>query len=140
MTPSLRVVVDTNVSVSALLLPRSKPRRAFDRCLEAGRLLVSASTVAELDEVLRRRKFDSYLREEKRLAFLAAMIREAEVVNVTQVITECRDPKDNKFLELAISGAASHILTGDADLLAMHPFRGVAVLTLQDFLDEQTSH
>ncbi len=101
---------------------------------------MSASTVAELDEVLRRRKFDSYLREEERLAFLATMIREAEVVNVTQVITECRDPKDNKFLELAISGAASHILTGDADLLAMHPFRGVAVLTPQDFLDEQTSH
>lgn len=140
MTTSLRVVVDTNVSVSALLLPRSTPRRAFVRCLEAGRLLVSASTVAELDEVLRRRKFDSYLREEERLAFLATMIREAEVVNVTQVITECRDPKDNKFLELAISGAASHILTGDADLLAMHPFRGVAVLTPQDFLDEQTSH
>ncbi len=138
MTASLRVVVDTNVCVSALLLPRSTPRRAFDRCLESGRLLVSTSTVAELDEVLRRRKFDPYLREEERLAFLAALIREAEIVDVTRVITECRDPKDNKFLELAIGGAASHILTGDADLLAMHPFRGVAILTPHDFLAEPT--
>lgn len=88
--------------------------------------------------MLRRRKFDPYLREEERLAFLAALIREAEIVDVTRVITECRDPKDNKFLELAIGGAASHILTGDADLLAMHPFRGVAILTPHDFLAEPT--
>jgi uncharacterized protein len=49
-------------------------------------------------------------------------------------IRECRDPKDDKFLELAIDGRASEIVTGDADLLAMHPFRGIAVLTPATFL------
>jgi predicted nucleic acid-binding protein len=68
------------------------------------------------------------------LDFLAALVRAAEVVDVKEVVTECRDPDDNRFLELAVSGKATHILTGDADLLALHPFRGVPILTPQDFL------
>jgi uncharacterized protein len=111
-----RVFVDTGVVVSAVLLPRSVPRQAFDLASSRGRLLVSANTVAELDEVLRRAKFNKYLMEEKRLDFLAALVRAAEVVDVKEVVTECRDPDDNKFLELAVSGKATHVLTGDADL------------------------
>src|SRR5947209_19986152 len=106
-----RAVVDTGVAVSAVLLPRSVPRQAFDAAAARGRLLVSEATVAELDEVLRRPKFDQYLREELRLEFLAALVRAAELVEVTEAITECRDPKDNKFLELAVSGKASHIIS-----------------------------
>jgi predicted nucleic acid-binding protein len=53
---------------------------------------------------------------------------------VTEVVTDCRDPKDNKFLELAVSGRATHIVTGDPDLLTLHPFRGVAIMTAQAFL------
>lgn len=129
-----RVVVDTGVVVSAVLLPRSVPRQAFDLALSRGRLLVSADTVAELDEVLRRAKFNKYVPEEKRLEFLAALVREAEVIDVKEVVTECRDPDDNKFLELAVSGKATHIITGDDDLLALHPFRGILILAPQDFL------
>lgn len=135
MGNDLRTVVDTNVAVSAVLLPRSVPRRAFDLAAARGRLLVSAATVAELEEVLRRPKFNKYLREEERLEFLAALVRAAEAVEVKVRLAECRDPKDNKFLELAVSGAASHILSGDADLLALHPFRGVTILTPHDFID-----
>jgi putative PIN family toxin of toxin-antitoxin system len=134
MGSELRTVVDTGVAVSAVLLPRSVPRRAFDSALTRGRLLVSAATVVELDEVFRRHRFNRYVPEEKRLEFLAALVREAEVVEVTEEITERRDPKDNKFLELAVSGKATHIISGDADLLVLHPFRGIAVLTPQDFL------
>jgi putative PIN family toxin of toxin-antitoxin system len=68
-----------------------------------------------------------------RLEFLAALIRQAQLVEITAAIADCRDPKDNKFLELAVSGQASHILTGDADLLALHPFRGLSILTPRDF-------
>lgn len=95
---------------------------------------MSEATIAELDEVLRRPKFNKYVPEEKRLEFLAALVREAAVVEASEVITECRDPKDNKFLELAVSGKASHIITGDADLLTLHPFRGIAIVTPQVFL------
>lgn len=134
MTSDMRVVMDTGVVVSALLLPRSVPRRAFDAAASRGRLLISDASVAELDEVLRRPKFDRYLSEDMRLEFFAALVLTAEDVQVNEVITVCRDPKDDKFLELAVSGRATHILSGDADLLVLNPFRGVAILTPQEFL------
>jgi putative PIN family toxin of toxin-antitoxin system len=130
----LRVVLDTGVVVRAVLLPRSVTRHAFDAAAGRGRLLVSEATIAEPDEVLRRPKFDKYLPEEKRLEFLTALVREAEPVTVTQVIAECRDPRDDKFLELAVTGTASHIVTGDSDLLVLHPFRGIEIVTPQSFL------
>ncbi len=128
-----RTVVDTGVAVSAVLLPRSVPRQAFDAAAR-GTLLVSEATIAELDEVLRRPKFNKYVPEDKRLEFLAALVQAAEHVEVTEAISACRDARDNKFLELAVSGRASHILSGDADLLTLHPFRGIAVVTPQAFL------
>lgn len=139
MASEIRAVIDTGVAVRAVLLPRSVPRQAFDLAAAWGRLLASVATVAELDEVLRRPKFDKYVPREKRLEFLAALVREAEVVEVLKIITECRDPKDNKFLELAVSGGASHILSGDADLLALHPFQGVAIITPQQSLADVAS-
>jgi putative PIN family toxin of toxin-antitoxin system len=130
----VRVVIDTNVAVSAALLPRSVPRQAFDRALAQGTVLISPATVAELNDVLRRPHFDQYVHEEERLVFLATLVREAELVVVTDVVTACRDPKDNKFLELALSGEATHIVSGDEDLLVLHPFRGVRILTPKAFL------
>ena len=76
------------------------------------------------------------MHEDERLEFLATLVREAELVVVTEVVTDCRDPKDNKFLELALSGQATHIVSGDGDLLVLHPFRGVLILTPQAFLAE----
>ncbi len=129
-----RTVIDTGVAVSAVLLPRSVPRQAFDAAAARGKLLVSEATVAELDEVLRRPKFNKYVPEQLRLEFLAALVQQAEQVAVREVITACREAKDNKFLELAVSGRASHILSGDADLLVLHPFQGIAIVTPQAFL------
>ncbi len=111
MTNNVRVVIDTNVAVSAALLPRSVPRQAFDRALEQGIVLISSATVVELHDVLRRPQFDKYVHEDERLAFLATLVREAELVVVTDVVTTCRDPKDNKFLELALSGEVMDLLT-----------------------------
>ena len=107
MATELRTVLDTGVIVSALLLPRSVPRRAFDRALQEGKALASAATVHELDEVLRRPRIERYLREPERLQFLASFVREVAIVNVLNAVTECRDPKDNKLLELATSGEAT---------------------------------
>ncbi|GEM_PF-1527967 len=92
------------------------------------------ATIGELDDVLRCPKFDVYLSEERRLTFLAALLREAEMVDVVNVVTACRDPKDNKFLELAVSGRATHIVSGDTDLLVLHPFRGIAEVNPRAFL------
>ena len=57
---------------------------------------------------------------------------------MTAEVSACRDPKDDKFLELALSGAATHLISGDDDLLALHPFRGVAILSPHDFVAERT--
>ena len=134
MTSNVRVVIDTNVAVSAALLPRSVPRQAFDRALEHGAVLISSATVAELNDILRRPRFDKYVHEDERFEFLATLVRDAELVRVTDVVTVCRDPKDNKFLELALSGKATHIVSGDGDLLVLHPFHGLLILTPQLFL------
>ena len=138
MTSNVQAVLDTNITVSAALLPRSTPRRAFDQVLEQGASLISLVTLAELNEVLRRPRFNSYLRVDERLEFLAALVRESELVEVTTVVSPCRDPKDDKFLELALPGAANHIISGDDDLLALHPFRGIAILSPHDFVAERT--
>jgi hypothetical protein len=134
MTADLRVVFDTNVVVSAMLLPLSVPRRALDRAMGEGRLLLSTATTTELNEVIHRPKFDQYLSEEERIEFLTTLVHEAELVNVVERVTDCRDPRDNKFLELAVSGRATHVVTGDSDLLVLHPFRGVSVVSPSVFV------
>lgn len=99
-----------------------------------GDLLVTKETIAELYDVVRRPKFDKYLPETERLDFLSVMIRAAQVIELAAVVTDCRDPKDNKFLELALSGRATHIITGDSDLLVLHPFRGITIVKPKVFL------
>ncbi|HEV3415750.1 MAG TPA: putative toxin-antitoxin system toxin component, PIN family [Pirellulales bacterium] len=130
----MRTVIDTGVAVSAVLLPRSVPRQAFDAAATRGQLLISGATLGELDEVLRRPKFDKYASEPLRLEFLESLVRQAEAVDVVDTVSACRDPDDNKFLELAVSGRASHIISSDPDLLALHPFRGITILKPQAFL------
>jgi uncharacterized protein len=134
MTTDLRVVFDTNVVISAMLLPLSVPRRALDRAMQEGRSLISAATATELDEVIHLPKFDKYLSEEERIEFLTTLVHEAELVNVVERVADCRDPRDNKFLELAVSGRATHVVTGDSDLRVLHPFRGIIVVSPSEFL------
>jgi len=127
-------VLDTNTVVSALLLPRSITRQAFDHAFTIGSVLASQTTLDELDDVLRRPKFDRYVKEEGRLRFLATYIGDIQIVEVRITITDCRDAKDNKFLELAVSGMAKCIVSGDRDLLELAPYRGIAILSPNEFL------
>ena len=131
-----RFVFDTSAIISASLLKRSVSRKAFDKALDEGELLVSAETIDELNQVLGRVDFAKYVTEDERLEFLAVLLREATFAEVTVYVGECRDPSDNKFLELAVSGAAACIVSGDQDLLVLHPFRGSSIVTPRGFLDE----
>ena len=124
-----RVVADTNVLVSQLILPESLPARALRKTELESLLLVSDATMYELADVLSRDKFDRYVSRDDRKAFLLKLGAIAEFVPIVQLVRECRDPKDDKFLELAVNGRADVIITGDDDLLAMNPWRGIAVLT-----------
>ena len=132
-----RFVLDTNVVISAALLKRSVSRRAFDKALTTGRLLVSVETIDELNRVLGRADFARYVTEDERMKFLAALLGEARLVESTVHVSECRDPQDNKFLELALSGNAACIVSGDRDLLVLHPFRGIPIITPRMFLEQE---
>ena len=129
-----RVVIDTNALISRPLLPASIPARAVSKAVAEDQLLASDDTIMELADVLARPKFDSYVTIRERQEFLRLFNRIAERVTITYVLRVCRDPKDDKFLELAVNGAAQLIITGDADLLALHPFRGIDILTPTDYL------
>jgi len=130
-----RLVFDTSAIISAALLKRSVSRQAFDKALAEGELLVSTETIDELNQVLGRADFAKYVTEDERMEFLAVLLREATLVEVAVYVGECRDPRDNKFLELAVSGGAACLVSGDQDLLVLHPFRGIPIVTPRGFLD-----
>ena len=135
----MRCVLDTSVLVSALLLNNSKPRRALDFAQRRGKILLSFAVLAELYDVLSRKQFRRYIHEEEIRRFLAALTREAQWIDINVQIVACRDPKDDKFLELAVSGHAEYIVTGDADLIVLHPFRGIQILAPSAFLEISAS-
>jgi putative PIN family toxin of toxin-antitoxin system len=134
MIEKRRVVIDTNTLVSRLLMPDSSPARAVRLAITENRVLASDDTLMELADVLGRPKLDRYVTVEARQTFLRLFGRVVERVPIIHIVRACRDPKDDKFLELAVNGAANVIVTGDADLLALHPFRGIPVLSPLDFL------
>jgi putative PIN family toxin of toxin-antitoxin system len=104
---------------------------------QQGKILLSFAALAELCEVLGRKQFRRYVDEEDIRTLVAALTREAEWVDVDVQITACRDSKDDKFLELAVSGRATCIISGDEDLLALNPFQGIPILAPQEFLKAQ---
>jgi putative PIN family toxin of toxin-antitoxin system len=127
-------VVDTNVLVSRLILPQSLPAQALRRADVEARLLISEATMYELADVLGRAKFDRYISIENRKSFLQRLGHIAEFVPIVQLVRECRDPKDDKFLEVALNGRADVIITGDDDLLALHPWREMAIVSPEKYL------
>jgi len=130
-------VFDTSTLIGAILFETSIPRQAYDLARQNGNILLSQATLDELNEVLRRKKFNKYVSEVERLAFLDMLKLKAAFIEVTATITACRDPKDNKFLELSVSGNAESIIASDQDLLELHPFEGIAILKPRDFLEQE---
>lgn len=134
MTRNPSCVVDTNVLISAALSPEGKPNRALRYVISEGTLLASNATFDEFSTRIRRPKFFRYLREEDREDYIALIRSVSRLVEPAERIRECRDPQDDKFLELAVAGHADAIVTGDEDLLVMHPFRGISIVAPAAFL------
>lgn len=129
-----RIVIDTNVHVSRALRPASIPGQVVAQVWREDIPLLSEATWNELRVVLTRPKFSQYVQP----ALLKILLRNvwdiSELVSILSPIRACRDPRDDKFLEVAVHGRADAIITGDADLLALHPFYGIAILTPADYL------
>jgi uncharacterized protein len=134
MPKERRFVLDSNVIVSAILFARSKPRQVLDWAQDTGVVLMSESVFLELTDVLLRAKFDRYIARAKRLAFLETLAETVQFTEISEPVRACRDVKDDQYLELAVNGRAECIVTGDDDLLVLHPFRTIAILTVADFL------
>ena len=128
----MRIVVDTNVFVSAALKESSWPGIVVRWVDQYGDLLKSKDTEAEVVEVLQRPRFTPLI-PSFFLDNLRRMLAVAELVVITEQVTECRDAKDNKFLELALNGRADVVVSGDADLLMLNPFRGIPIVDPASF-------
>ena len=124
----MRLVVDTNVFVSAALKDVSWPGNAIRWVWKFGGLLKTPVTENEVLAVLQRPRIAPKIAPDfldtVRLVFSAA-----ELVTITERVTGCRDPDDDKFLELAVNGRADVIVSGDDDLLILDTFRGIPIIT-----------
>jgi uncharacterized protein len=136
----VRYVFDTNVIISSVLFEGSKPDLAIRYALQNGNILFSLELIEELDEVLSRTKFRKYITDEEREEFLNSFINRGILIEVVDVVKECRDPKDDKILELSLSGKTDLIISGDRDLLVLSPFRSVEILSVEQFLQSVSDY
>jgi putative PIN family toxin of toxin-antitoxin system len=128
----MRVVVDTNVFVSAALKEASWPGAVMRWLDPHGGLLKSAATENQVVEVSQRPYFASKL-PSAYLDKVRRIFANAELVVIVERIAACRDPTDDRFLELAVNGRAVMVVTGDLDLLVLHPFRNIPIVTPMTF-------
>ncbi len=127
-------VFDTNTIVSLALLPNSVNKQALQKAESLGRVVFSDEIIDEITTVLLRPKFDKYLSVEDRLEFISRVEARYERVKTYSSFTDCRDPKDNMFLNLAFDANATCLISGDRDLLVLNPFHEIPIVSAGNFL------
>jgi uncharacterized protein len=132
----MRVVVDCNVLISAALSKNGTSAKAIKEAEEFHQMILSESTLREFSDTLLKTKFDKYFRPiDIRFAIISRYSNKCEVIAPFHRVTICRDPNDDMYLELALSGNADCIITGDPDLWALHPFKKIPIISPKEFLD-----
>lgn len=134
MSFARRLVIDTGVLVSAAIRPASIPALALEKALLHFEVCASEDIWAELEAVLMRPKFDAYAEPARRRDFLAGLRPHLVLVAVARTVTDCADPKDNKFLALAEAAEAELIVASDPHLTDLHPWRGIPIMPPAAFL------
>jgi uncharacterized protein len=141
MSSDKYIVVDTSVLISALLKPNSTPAQALEVARSHFKLAVSTETLTELAKVLSRDYLARYRTMEERETFLVLYSESAELIPFTEHtehVKDCRDAKDNKFLDLAIAANTRILVSSDSDLLVLHPYRFIQILSPNAFLQTMT--
>ena len=119
-----------------MLQSKGPPRAVLERVRGAGGVLLFCDeTFEEVRTRIMRPKFERYVRAELREAFVRGLLPVADWVSITGAVMGCRDPDDDKFLELVLAGQGDAIVTGDGDLLALHPLQDVPILRPTSFLE-----
>lgn len=128
------IVLDTNILVSAALLPNSVAGNTLRKAISEFSIVTSTVCFDEFAEVILRPKFRKYLDLIDAIAVIESYQQNVSIIPITHSVTDCRDPKDNKFLDLALSASARLIVSGDTDLLVLSPYRSIPILTPAEFL------
>lgn len=128
------IVFDASTLVGAALKADSVPERALLRAEEVDVFALSDAIEAEIAEVLGRPKFARAIPRERRERILTILQGAAVWFEPAVRVTDCRDPKDNKYLELALAAGAETIVSSDDDLIVLHPWRGMRILRPTDYL------
>ncbi len=129
------IVLDTNVLISAALFRESASTDAVEKALDHYTPVFTLATWDELASVIMHSKLDRYLTPEARHLYLAKLASVARIVAARSTVNDCRDPKDNKFLALAMDAQAAFLVTGDKDLMVLHPYGSITVCTPAAFLN-----
>jgi uncharacterized protein len=130
------IVLDTSVLISAALFPQSVPWQALLCAFEHFEVVTSEAMLEELRASLSKPKHEQYASVATRLEFFDLVAQHARPITIATSIKVCRDLRDDKVLELAISANAPLIVSGDRDLLSLHPFRSIEILSPRQFVDE----
>jgi putative PIN family toxin of toxin-antitoxin system len=134
MSSDKYIVVDTSVLISALLKPHSVPAQALEVARTHFKIAVSMETLTELTKALSRDYLARYRTVDERETFLVLYSELAEIIAIAEHVTDCRDPKDNKFLDLVLAANARILVSSDSDLLVLHPYRNIDIVTPSMFL------
>jgi putative PIN family toxin of toxin-antitoxin system len=130
----MRLVVDTNIFTSILIRPGETLSAFIDYIDRHATILYSAETLTELVNVLRRRKFRAYTTPEEVAEFVRWIIATGELVAVDDVPAVSRDPKDDKFIALAVAGRAEYLVSGDKDLIVLGRIGEIPIVSPAAFL------
>ena len=139
MTELVRIVIDTNVLISAGLLPLSRTAEAVAMAAEHFEIAQNAETWHELETRIARKKFDRYFGPGGRSRHLTRITRSVRFFPSVSTQTISRDHDDDKFINLAIDAGAKLIISGDADLLTLGTCRGIQILSPAQFLERMQS-
>jgi putative PIN family toxin of toxin-antitoxin system len=136
-----RVVFDTSTLIGAALKVGSKPHQALMLALNSCEICGCEQMITELAEVLNRSYFERRLTRPDRDAFIAMARSNVETYWVDEKAAAsldppCRDVSDNFILALALAAQADAIVSSDHDLLVLHPWRGISILTPSEFVSQ----
>lgn len=131
----MNVVIDASTITGAARKVDSIPRQALLVTVLSHELVLSLPVFEEISEVLSRKKFARSIPEEVRTEILGMLLMSGLVAIPEETVCECRDPGDDIYLEAALAAGAYVIVSSNADLLVMDPWRGIRILKPREFLE-----
>lgn len=132
------LVIDTNLLISAMISPNSIIHKVLKKALENYIIYNSQQTLDEFVEVAKREKFLRFFKDlSKRDEFINFVIQSTKIIEPTHTVTDCRDSKDNMFLEIALTCQAVYLVSGDKDLLTLNPYQNIEIITASEFLEKE---